>query len=495
MRGLLIVNANVWGRDDADSVLLVGDRIEAVGREDELRRKAPAVTDVLDAGGRLLIPGLTDAHMHLLSYALSKQWLDLKGARSIEDIKRMVRIEAGRRGPGAWVLGRGWDQDKLEDRRMPTKWDLDEVAPRNPVLILRICGHVAAANTRALEVLGFTDTTPDPPGGALGREEGRLNGLLFEAAVDLALKRIPRPGLDETARLIRAVLEEAASYGIVELHSMSASQLEVDAYQAAKYEGAPKVFFYVESLSVQGPGVVGVKVFMDGSFGARTAKLREPYSDDPSNSGRLLMTSGDLAKMASAAAQRGLQVAVHAIGDGALEEVLKVSAPNVRIEHASLTPPDILEALASAKVPVSIQPHFIENDTWIIDRLGEERGRWVYAFKSLLAAGVSLAASSDAPVEPLSPWEGVRAAVERGRERELPIWRVSSEEALSPKEALQLYTRGPLLRGGKPRSISPGEPADLVLLSVSDIEEALKRPVTALLTLINGRVVQKTLRP
>ncbi len=493
MRTLLIVNAKLWGCEEYDSVLIAGDRIEKIGHEDRLRREAPASVHIVDADGRILLPGLTDAHMHLLSYARTKRWLDLRGAKSIDEIKRLVARKAEELGPGTWVLGRGWDQDKLAERRMPTRWDLDEAAPRNLVLLVRVCGHVAVANSLALRTIGLEDGAPDPPGGALGREGSKLNGLLFEGAVELAYKAIPKPTPKEAAALMREALKEAASYGLVELHSMSASQLEVTVYESVRGPGVPKVYFYAESFDVQGANVVGVKVFMDGSFGARTARLRSPYSDAPHTRGVLLMDSTKLKQVLNEAARRGLQVAVHAIGDEAVSEALKCASPNMRIEHASLTPPDLIRELTEARIPVSVQPHFILSDTWIVDRLGRDRARWVYAYRSLLDAGVILAGSSDAPVEPLNPWLGVAAAVGRGAKEGLPIYDASAVEALTPQDAVSLYIKGPLVRRGGERRIRPGCPADLVLVDARKVEELARGNVRVLLTLIDGWVAYSAL--
>ena len=491
MAGLLVVNANIWGWEDADSLLVEDDKIVAVGREDRLRRIARPCVEIFDAGGKLVIPGLTDAHMHLLSYARTKEWIDLKGAKSIDEIKRLVKSKAADKRPGEWILGRGWDQDKLDEKRMPTRWDLDEVAPNNPVLLVRVCGHVAVVNSRALKVMGLTDESPDPPDGVLGREGGRLNGRLYEGAVELAYSSIPGPSLEKAASLIREVLREVASYGLVELHSMSATNFEVEAYRKAYSPELPRVYFYAESFDVKGGEVIGLKTFMDGSFGARTARLREPYSDAPSTRGLLLLSAEKLEALISKASERGWQVAVHAIGDEAVEKVLEVSNHRpLRVEHASLTPPDLVEKLAELDVPVSVQPHFIASDTWIVDRLGE-RARWVYAYKTLLRRGVRIAGSSDAPVEPIDPWTGVYAAVDRGRSLSLPIWSASPGEALSVSEALNLYLYGPVLRGGVPRELSPGATADFAVLNVYDISEICTRPMCSVLTVIGGLIAHK----
>jgi len=403
----------------------------------------PAV--VIDADGRLVTPGLSDTHMHLLATAIEETRLDLRVASSIKDILSLVSREADRLGPGKWIIGRGWDQEKLAERRPPSREELDEAAPSNPVLLVRICGHAAVLNTEGLKASGLMEP---PPGLAdmVEFEDGRPTGLVYEDAVYAAWKAVPKPSLEEAALAIRRLTEEYLSFGVVLLYSMDASLLEMDAYSASGARIGYKAYVQPRSLEeavALYPGyVAGIKLYADGSFGARTAALREPYSDSPSTRGKLLLRREEILRYAEEVVPQGLGVAVHAIGDMALEEVLAAAekvGPHLRIEHASLVPPDLMEKVEMLRPWITVQPHFILSDTWIVDRLGE-RARWVYPLRSLLASGALVTASSDSPVEPYNPWLGVYAAVDRGREEGLPIWKASGDERLEFGEAVKLYT-------------------------------------------------------
>ncbi len=431
---------------------------------------------VVDLGERVALPGFTDAHAHVNSLGESLSWLDLRGVESIDELRRAVAAKALELGPGEWILGRGWDQEKFREGRWPTRWDLDSAAPENPVLLIRVCGHAAVANTAALSSAGISDSTPDPPGGVIERASGRVTGVLKERAVQLVVSAAKRGSAKESiARAVR----ELASKGVTCVHAMSVSLEELRALRELASEGLLriKVRAYVEPGALpEPPGlgdgrlvkVAGVKVFVDGSFGARTAALSEPYDDDPGNSGVLLMTRRELAEILGRARGAGLQLAAHAIGDRALEEVIeaaKLGGGFLRVEHASLAPPDLRKELAELKLPVCAQPRFVISDWWIVSRLGASRCRWVYPFKSLLSDGIPLAFSSDAPVEPCNPWEGVYAAVTRGAYEGLDIASITAAEALTVEEAVRVYVGGDAAMAGEGGGrLSVGCPADFIIV-------------------------------
>lgn len=444
---IALVNVRYPLHEDADSIVFSPGRgVVYIGSESGVRRFEPAQR--IDVDQRLVVPGLADAHMHLLSTALSFGRLDLRRVESIEELKEKVKAAASSAGRGEWIVGRGWDQDKMRERRYPTRFDLDEAAPENPVVLVRVCGHAAILNTLAMRELGLLDAG-EKTGKFIHVEDGKPTGLVFEDLVGYALSKVPPPPPQRLREWVKRVLSEYLSYGVVSLHSMSASENELEIVDSLARSGeliqeyAAYIDYseYASGAHRRYPHLVrGVKLFADGSFGARTAALREPYSD-AGGSGSLLLSAEAIADAAARAAAEGLEVAVHAIGDRALEEVLnaKRKAGNIRVEHASLTPPDLLEEVASLRPVVSVQPHFLLSDTWIVDRLGD-RTSWVYAFRSLLSAGAKLMGSSDSPVEPLNPWLGVYAAVERGREEGLPVYGYTHFEALSFRDAVRLYS-------------------------------------------------------
>jgi predicted amidohydrolase YtcJ len=459
----LLVNFRYLLDEEVEALVVVpGKGVVCEGSEHKCRGLHPSRT--LDLGGRIVVPGLRDAHTHLLSTALSRRTLDLRGVSSVEELKEAVRKAALEIGPGGWVVGRGWDQDKIGERRYPTRHDLDEAAPENPVLLVRVCGHAAVANTRALEKLGLLSGEPEELRGMVVREDGEPTGLLVEGAVSWAMEKIPRPGRATLKELLRKVIAEYLRYGVTAVHSMSVDLEELLLVRELELEGELKLRYeaYVKpellgSIPEELRHLVrGVKAFADGSFGARTAALRERYSDFP-GSGTLLMRAEEIAELARVASSQGLELAVHAIGDRAVEEVLRAAEMLhgwIRVEHASLTPPDLLELFSQLRPAVAVQPHFILSDTWIVERLGE-RTRWVYAFKSLARTGSTLMGSSDSPVEPLNPWLGVYAAVHRGEPEGLPIAGYTGGEKLSLREAVGLYAQ--------PAS----RPEDIVVLNIT----------------------------
>jgi predicted amidohydrolase YtcJ len=459
----LLVNFRYLLNEEVEALVVApGKGVVCEGSEHKCRGLHPSRT--LDLGGRIVVPGLRDAHTHLLSTALSRRTLDLRGVSSVEELKEAVRKAALEIGPGGWVVGRGWDQDKMVERRYPTRHDLDEAAPENPVLLVRVCGHAAVANTRALEKLGLLSGEPEELRGMVVREDGEPTGLLVEGAVSWAMEKIPRPGRATLKELLRKVIAEYLRYGVTAVHSMSVDLEELLLVRELELEGELKLRYeaYVKpellgSIPEELRHLVrGVKAFADGSFGARTAALRERYSDFP-GSGTLLMRAEEIAELARVASSQGLELAVHAIGDRAVEEVLRAAEMLhgwIRVEHASLTPPDLLELFSQLRPAVAVQPHFILSDTWIVERLGE-RTRWVYAFKSLARTGSTLMGSSDSPVEPLNPWLGVYAAVHRGEPEGLPIAGYTGGEKLSLREAVGLYAQ--------PAS----RPEDIVVLNIT----------------------------
>jgi len=402
----------------------------------------------------------------------------------------------------------GWDQETMPGGRMPGRADLDDVAPENPVALTRVCGHIALLNSRAIDELKLE--------GRAGEEyerdrTGRLTGIVKEGALTEALGRIPRSS-EKSAADLQSVEAEAARLGLTAMHcilSPEGFREELDALAALDAAGSlslryrvyipPEALDFVEGRgfrSTFSSGMVrlnGVKIYCDGSLGARTAALHEPYSDDPTNTGILRYSDSELTDLVEKVDAKGYQVLVHAIGDRAVEQAVGALSPVAgggnprrhRIEHASLLPGDLRAKMRKLGIRVAVQPLFITSDTWAVARLGEERVRDLYPFRSLLSEGVVVSGSSDCPVESLSPILGMWAAMTRGGS--------TSEESLGLDEALSLYSSNAASNGfdNVGPGLREGAPADLTLLDsdVSGMHPALFRKVGVLATLVNGSLV------
>ena len=464
----------------AEAVLAVGGRVVYAGVAPEALRLGRLAAEALGCRLRVeevegvVVPGFVDSHLHLASLGFEESGLDLRGVESIEELKALLAREAGRFA--GWVYGRGWDQDRM--MAWPTRYDIDEVVPDKPVLLMRICGHAAVANTEALRRLGLLEARDNP---YVDRGcDGSPTGILFEEEAWRAY-RVARSSVDPVKtvirgqeRLLRAGVTTAATMGAgaEEARGLLAAwrsgglRMRIRVYlDWALYQGLRGAGFTPSGLGDDLLRFTGVKLFMDGSLGARTAWLREPYSDDPGNTGKRLMTREELAKRAAMASGDGLDVAVHAIGDAAILEAARgfmAAGVRGRIEHASLAPPDVLEAVREAGLRVSTQPRFIVSDYWAPERLGE-RARWLYPLRSMLEKGLLVGFSSDAPVEPPEPLEGVYAAAARPG----VLGEAAPSERLNVETALYLYTHGSALVLGEPRlgCLEPGCYADLVVLS------------------------------
>ncbi len=482
----VFLNAKLPDGELADAIIYhPSTGVVKVTTADRLHAYSPYTK--IDVDQKIVTEGLSDTHMHLLSTALEGYRLDLRSIKSIEDIKKAVKKRVSIQGPNSWIIGRGWDQDKLVENRMPTRYDLDEVAPDTPVFLIRVCGHVAVANTKALELLGVLDEKSILPYEDF--EDGKPSGILFEKAVDYAVSRLPPPSVTEAVEALRRVIQRYLGLGVTCLNSMSAPPLELESVTKLLQIEAVNICYHAyvdfEHINlVSNPEyavhIRGVKLFSDGSFGGWTAALRQPYQDKDT-SGKLLLTADNIITIAQHAHEKGLLTAVHAIGDRALEEVLKAAsrAQNIRIEHASLTPPDLVDKIAEYKPWITVQPHFILSDTWIVDRLGE-RAKYVYAYKTLLSTGTLVTGSSDSPVEPLNPWLGVFAAIDRGESLKLPIYNYTRDQRLSFDEALGLYTNS-----------FEGKTPSIVVLNTREVPRRKEEfeKIRASLVMIGGRTL------
>jgi predicted amidohydrolase YtcJ len=504
------VNGRVFtGEAFVEGILVEDGEVKVAGTDDAVRRAKGTGSEVVDLRGRLVLPGLIDLHMHLTDTLLWREGVDLRGVRSREEVVERVRqrLTPGSRTP---LVGVGWDSSLWTDARELTRDDLDRITSEQPVVLFQVSMHSAALNSRALVEYGVDDATGDPPGGRLGRNAaGKLNGLLYDSALArLSTSAASREWVRANLSGYRRVLEEAGSLGLTTVCPVLAAPEEIEAVaDLARAELPVRVRFYLNLRSLERyralpvPAassiwhVTGVKAITDGAFGTRTAWLHTPYTDTPDTSGYPIWGDEELELALREATGLGLPTALHAIGDRAIERAVGLLAKTKtsgtpRIEHASLTPPSLWPALEALRPNLVVQPRFVETDRWAITRLGPERARWTYAFRTLIDRGCTLGGSSDSPVEPLDPWTGLRAAVFRAPRSE--FGQLTSSERLAPIEAFQLYTRnaGPILGEAGLGCLARDSPADFVITFANSLDGALapgRPPVVE--TWVGGRRV------
>jgi len=402
-----------------------------------------------------MMPAFVDSHIHIDGVGELINTLDLRGVQSIEEMKKLIKSFAEATS-ARYIVARGWDQELFAECRWPTRRDLDEAVADRPVIAVRVCGHAAVLNSTALKALNLDEVFGQSP------VFDPDSGLVKEKALEFVRERIyEMRDVDEVAKFIDDAQRKLLSEGVAAVGFMSISPKVFAALMRLRIEGRLKlrVASYISydffkrisqmpiSIRDEVLWIQGVKLFVDGSLGARTALLSEPYSDAPATRGQQIMSVEELSEAMLKASSLGLQMAVHAIGDGALDVVIKASEVSgvrgwklLRVEHASVVRDDQLDSIRNAGFGISVQPHFILSDWWVVKRVGVSRAKWVYRFKTL--SRITLTAfSTDAPVEPSNPWETVYAATTRGRYEGLELYEYTADEALSVSESLDMYTR------------------------------------------------------
>ena len=470
------------------------------------------------------MPGFNDAHVHWLSGGYSITNVDLRAASSPAEMARRIGEFAKILPPGRWILGGGWDHEKWPGTPLPDKALINGLTPDHPVFVNRLDGHMALANSLALKLAKVTKKSKEVSGGLIVREaSGEPTGVLKDAAMDLVDKVIPARSWDENHAAGLAATEHAARVGVTSVQDMSAGD-DVGLYQFMLEHGELKTRIYamrsIVSWEVLGKAGVraafgndwlrigGLKGFADGSLGSSTALFFEPYSDTPSTRGLLfdqMLPEGVMLQRAEAADKRGLQVVIHAIGDAANKIILDVfqrvaehNGPRdrrSRIEHAQHLQPADIKRFGAQRVIASMQPyHCADDGRWCNKRIGSERSKGTYAFRTLLESGAMLAFGSDWTVAPLNPMEGLKAAVTRQTldGKNLTGW--IPEQKISLEEAIHAYTVGSAYAEFQEKvkgSLTPGKLADLVLLDceIFKIDPAQIDKVKVTLTVVAGKVV------
>ncbi|HKR11847.1 MAG TPA: amidohydrolase [Pyrinomonadaceae bacterium] len=524
----IIVNATVHTMDPAhptaEAIAILGNRIVAVGATAEIKKLAGPATRIVDAQKRLVLPGFNDAHTHFLSGGFQLASVDLRDADTPQEFAARIRAFVGRLPKGQWITGGDWDHERWAGAALPTKELIDSFTADTPVFVSRLDGHMALANSATLKLAGVTRETPDPPGGAIVRDKsGEPTGVLKDAAMSYVWKVKPPATFEEKLAAARAATEHAAKLGVTSIQDVSAGA-DVGVYQTLLDRGELKTRIYAvsplpawERLAQTGVRahfgsemlrVGGLKGFSDGSLGSTTALFYDPYRDEPSTSGLPgdeMFPEGAMLKRVLDADRAGLQIMIHAIGDrandlilGMFEQAERENGPRdrrFRIEHAQHLRAQDIPRFARARVIASMQPyHAIDDGRWAEKRIGKERAKTTYAFRSLLDAGAMLAFGTDWTVAPLDPMLTIYAAVTR---RTLDGQNANGwvpEQKISVAETVRAYTTGSAYAEFQEKvkgSITPGKLADLVILSrdIFKIDPAEIDKVKVMLTMVDGRLV------
>ena len=500
---VIIVNARVWtvdaARPEAEAVAVIGDRIVAVGARAEVEKWRTSATRVIDAGGKFVMPGFNDAHIHLMTGGAQLDNVDLKDAATPAEFARRIGERAKGAAKDEWILGGNWDEQGWDGAPLPTRTLVDGVTPDTPVFVTRYDEHMSLANSVALRLAGVTAATPDPPGGVIIRDaKGNPTGILKDAAQVYVFKVIPPATAAQRARTLRRALGHMASLGVTSVQDMGPDPDDVAIYEAlagrgeltARIRAVPAEVSLAKRLG-SGPvrhhpsaffRVSGAKGFADGSLGSTTAYFFEPYTDDPASRGLLADEMQPLDGMRArriAIDKAGEQLCIHAIGDRAIsmvldlfEDVQRTNGPRdrrPRVEHSQHVAPKDFIRYAQLGAIASVQPyHAIDDGKWAEKRIGAERAKTTYAFRSFLDSRVRLAFGTDWPVAPLDPMQTLYAAVTRATlDGKRPGGWVP-EQKVSVSQAIEAYTMGAAyaeFEEGNKGSISVGKLADIVVLS------------------------------
>ena len=452
-------------QDETVEAVLVSDgKIEKTGTYDKLKS---AADKEIDLKGKVMYPGFVDSHMHMIGHGEKLLRVDLSKIESSEEMKNQLIRSTAELSPDDWFIGEGWNENNFPDRKIFHRMELDEIS-QSPMLLKRVCRHAILANSSALKLAGITKETPDPDGGVIVRDnEGEPTGYLLDAAQDLVVNQVPEVSVEYLTHALKTSVENLLSLGLTGAHTEDMGYYGRDytkPLQAFKNVIGDKIKFRANLLRAHSqfenmmanasyyepfidPGAM--KIFADGSIGGKTALLSKPYNDDPSTSGVAMHSGEELKRLVSIARKHGEAVAIHVIGDLGMEKALDaieahpvVKGKRDRLIHAMILREDLVERMEKLDVILDLQPSFVTSDfPWVIERLGEDRIEWSYAWKSLLDRGLICAGGSDAPIEEVDPLQGIYAAATRRKPYETHDGYMPQEK-LNRFEAIQLYTSG-----------------------------------------------------
>jgi predicted amidohydrolase YtcJ len=508
---LALVNANVHtmnpNQPTAQAVAITKNKIVKVGTNKQIKQLISKNTKVISLDGKTVLPGLIDTHIHVADFGRCLLWLDLTTAESMSDLQSMLKEKAMLTPIGKWIIGRGWNQNRFKEKRMPETLDLDAVAKENPVILYHESTMICSVNTKALQLAGVTKQTSVPKGGSIDKnpKTGEPTGILRDRATNIIWQAVPELTMNELLEATALACKKITEAGLTSVHWLVLSESELPIIQklhaqkrlpfrvnvVVPQELAGKMANFNTSDTLLRFG--GVAINVDGYLDSKEAALLEPYSDEPNNSGKLLCTEEGLAASFKQVLAAGVQPIILAMGDKAIDTTLNVieqtpSEARFRIEQAAVLNKNLVKRLKKQNVVVSVQPKVISTEFTVwsaIKRLGKERARWLHPLKTLIDEGVKVAGGSDCPMEPLSPLLGMQEVVLRA---EFP------EQRLSVEEALHLYTLDAAYASGEENvkgSIEEGKLADLTILSSDPnavVPEKIKN-ISVEMVLVNGRLI------
>ena len=526
---LIITNAKIWTVDRslpvAQAVAVLGDRIVAVGSNADVDAWRAPQTHVIDAGGKLLLPGFNDAHVHFVSGGRQLDSIQLNDATSSQEFARRIGERAKVTPKGEWIVGGNWDETKWSPSNMPTKELIDALTPDTPVFVSRYDGHMGLANSLALRLAGINTKTPDPPGGAIVRDaQGNPTGALKDAATDYIEKVIPELSHEQRVKAVKRALAYAASVGVTSVQHMDPSYADIAVYAELLQRGELTTRIYAAPLITQvedqvkigirhafgGPylRIGAVKAYSDGSLGSGTAYFYEPFLNQGNNRGLLSDEMHPVSLMRDrymTADAAGLQICTHAIGDEGISTILDLYTDVVkahgeadrrfRIEHAQHMAAKDFDRFAQLHVIASVQPyHAIDDGRFAESHIGHDRASRTYAFRTFLDHGVRLAFGTDWEVAPLDPLLTVYAAVTRATLDGKNPHGWFPEQKVSVAETIEAYTMGSAyaeFQENEKGSITPGKLADMVLLGddIFSIDPVRIRDTNVLKTFVGGKLV------
>jgi predicted amidohydrolase YtcJ len=554
LHGNILTGAHLRPNDQSptpprvQALAVTNSTIVAVGTDDEILKLRGPHTQIVDLHGAFVMPGFNDAHTHMADAGQQRLTVDLDGTTSLEDMLQRIKLYAARQTPGAWLVGSGWDHTKWPSKQLPTRQDLDKVTGDHPAVFYRTDGHIVVANTAALAAANISTPTPDPAGGKIDRDpSGIPTGIIREApAIDILYQHVPPPDPDTRAKALNVAIADALAHGVTSVQDFSTWD---DWLVLESMEHTGKLHLrFAEWIDFNLPLAVlkqrrashspddpllhltQLKGFMDGSLGSRTAAMAEPYADDPNNSGIPRYEQAKLNDMAEARALALFQLGFHAIGDEAnhialnaleaAEQVAtdpcqmmlrdgvdpefatgcRVGAPHnesadlrYRIEHAQVLLPGDFQRFEDLGIIASMQPsHLLTDMAWAGARLGPERSKYAYAWRSMLDHHITLAFGTDYPVESIDPFRGLYSAITRQNEAGTQTFH--PEQRISLSEALYAYTQASAFaefREDRKGRLEPGFLADFILLDrdITSIPPHDLLTTRVLRTIVGGQTV------